>query len=375
MVSPDGSAGWCLIIGLAAVLVVMAWKWRQDTEFVKRLNQSPASQFPKSRAPWTPKVSVLLPAWREREMISSCIESFLALDYPNKELIVCAGGDDGTFEVAAGYASENVIVLEQQAGEGKQGALRRCLDRASGEIIFLTDADCLLDDDSFIRTLTPLILEGENVATGISRPLQRQLDNPFVIYQWCTDNFVAARRPKFITGVLGRNCAVRRRVLEKLGGFKAEIHTGTDYHMAKLLLHHGYRIRYVRESAIQTKYPETFHSYWRCQSRWLRNLILHGWALKSYREMATSLKTSLLGLTMLMLPFVAIVVGPILLAIWGTLLVYAFLARVRYAHFARLYQGIDIPLSQYMLIPVYTFVDFIAWSLPLIDLLIRRHEW
>lgn len=365
-------AGWCLVTGLAGVLLLVAWGCRQDKVFIGRLRRRATPQLPKSRLP---KVSVLLPAWCERAMISDCIESFLTLSYPNKELIVCAGGDDGTFESAAAHRGESVVVIEQQAGEGKQRALQRCFEIASGEIIFLTDADCLLDDSSFTRTLVPLILEGENVATGTSRPLQRQLSNPFVLYQWCIDSYVAARYPEFVTGVLGRNCAVRREALERIGGFKAGVRTGTDYHMAKLLLRQGYRIRYVRDSVIQTEYPETFRSYWRCQSRWLRNLMVHGPAFGAYNEMVMALRTSLVGLAMLMLPFVSVVVGPIILAIWGVLLGYAFLSRLRYIHFTRLYYEVEIPIKQYVLIPVYTFVDFIGWAMPLFDLLVRRYEW
>lgn len=45
----------------------------------------------------------------------------------------------------------------------------------------------------------------------------------------------------------------------------------------------------------------------------------------------------------------------------------------RYAE--SLYQGVAIRPKQYLLLPLYTFVDFIAWSLPLLHLLTRRHQW
>jgi len=365
-------SAWVFQLGLAAVLMWNAWKARQDRALALRLQgERPEAVELKE----TLKVSVLVAAWNEAGIIREHIESFLRLRYPNRELILCAGGDDGTYQTARQYAGEQVVVLEQQPGEGKQRALQRCWNNASGQVIFLSDADCLLDDDSFTQILAPLVNEGEDVATGTSRPLQWQLNNPFVVYQWCTDLHVNARRSKFIRGILGRNCALKRQALERIGGFASDVYTGTDYHTAKLLLKHGYRIRYVRDSAVQTRYPATFRSYWRRQSRWVRNLMVYGPVFGAYDELARALRTSLVGWAMLLLPWASIAAGPTILAIWGVLLGQAFLAKLRYARFARLYQGIEISAKQYLLTPVYVFVDFVAWSLPLVDLFARRRKW
>ena len=45
-------------------------------------------------------------------------------------------------------------------------ALARCYDRSSGEIIYLTDADCLFDGEALARLLAPIMNEGEQVTTG-----------------------------------------------------------------------------------------------------------------------------------------------------------------------------------------------------------------
>jgi len=317
----------------------------------------------------------LVAAWNEAEMIEQHIQAFLRLSYPQRELVLCAGGKDGTYERALAYANERVLVLQQQPGEGKQGALRRCLERASGQILFLTDADCLLDDHSFSGTVAPLLSEGQAVTTGTSQPLLRQRQNPFVLHQWCTDIFVNARRPSWSTGLLGRNCALTRQALDKAGGFAAQVRTGTDYYLAKLLLQQGERIRYVRDSAVETRYPETFRSYWRRQSRWVRNLLVHAPGFGARDEVAAALRTALVGWTMLLLPFLAFFAGPLVLALWGLLFAQACLAKWRYARFAHHYQGLHVPWSQWALTPLYVCVDFIAWSLPLVDWLRRTERW
>src|SRR5262249_25853809 len=197
------------------------------------------------------------------------------LHHPHRELILCAGGDDETYEIASVYAGEKVVILKQQAGDGKQGALRRCLERATGDLIFLTDSDSLLDDASFQATLRPLVVEGERAATGACRPLPRQIGQPFVAYQWIIQSYGFLHEGAYSSGLLGINCAIARDVLESSGGFNRPARTGTDYYLARQLLRSGVRIRMGSHSTIATEYPDRVQIYLRRQSRWLRNLLIH----------------------------------------------------------------------------------------------------
>jgi len=367
-------AGKLFLLGLVGV----AWyNWRQWQRDKARLAELGKPEPPPDWHEWVelPLVSVLVAAWNEAEMIEQHIESFLSMRYPNKELILCAGGDDGTYEIARRHTGEGMVVLEQQASEGKQAALRRCLAEAGGELIFLTDADCQLNDEAFTRTQAPLVLEREAAATGRSRPLAEQLAEPFTVYQWCTDIYVAAQYGDYVPGILGRNCAVTRQALEQIDGFKVNVRTGTDYHMAKSLLRQGYRIRHVGDSTIESRYPATVRSYWRRQSRWVRNLMIHGPASGAHDEVVMALRTSLVGLAMLLSPLAALLVGPVVLASWGVLFFQAFLAKMRYAGFARLLLRAPVTVRQLVWTPAYLLADFVAWSRPLVDLILQRERW
>ena len=145
--------------------------------------QEPEPLPPPVDWPALPPVSILVAAWNEAARIDGHIESFRALRYPRKELVLCAGGDDGTYERACRHAGPAVIVLRQEPGEGKQRALARAFAETRGEIIFLTDADCLLTDEAFERTLRPVAIGEEQAATGGLRPLDGQLGDSFVFAQ------------------------------------------------------------------------------------------------------------------------------------------------------------------------------------------------
>lgn len=267
-----------LPLGIAGPGLV-AWhnwrQWRADRGLLAQAGRTEGRPDP-WLWPARPLVSALVAAWDEAELIERHIASFKALRYPRKELVLCAGGDDGTYELAARHAGPGVKVLRQDRDEGKQRALRRCLGQAGGEIIYLTDADCVLSDESFERALEPVIRGEAEVATGTSEPLAQQQGRALVQYQWFIDREWSARRPETADGVLGRNCVLTRRAVEAVGAFSAPAPTGTDYLLSRQLRAAGFAIRAVAASRVATMYPETAADYLRMWRRWNKNLLVHG---------------------------------------------------------------------------------------------------
>lgn len=222
-----------------------------------------------------PMVSILVPAWNAARDIPEFIDSFQALAYPNKELILCAGGTDASLEFARKKADSSILVLEQSDGEGKQKALAKSFARSHGQIIYLTDIDCRLDDDSFHSVLTPILGGKEAVVTGSSMPLASQHTIGAVLIHWATVRKVAGLCPRYIDGVLGRNCAATRDAIKAINGFNFAAPTGTDYRMAQELTKHGYKIWFEPRSEVQTEFAWPLGTYVRKRARWLRNVILY----------------------------------------------------------------------------------------------------
>ncbi len=368
---------WAMPLGLLGLVVAAAINyrlWRRDRAFLNA-RPEPESTPPPDEWPETPLVSVLVAAWNEAANIERHIGSFLALRYPRKELALCAGGDDGTYEIACRYAGPTVKVLRQLPGEGKQRALARAFAETSGAIIFLTDADCLLADEPFERTLWPVATGGEQVATGGSRPFDEQLAAPFVFTQAASQLHAMSHEPRYVSGILGRNCAIQRALLVETMALDVPAPTGTDYVLAKTLLAAGARIRHVPGSLMPTEYPATARAYLRQQRRWLRNVALHGRRFGATDEARASLWASLVGLTMLLLPGLGALLSPWLLALWGALMGQAFFARLRYLGFAA--EALERPVRPEDVIwqPALALLDFVAWMQPLGDYLPRKDRW
>lgn len=363
-----------LLWGLAAVagynFILWFHDWNLSHHFRKKLSEAPALSC-------TPRVSALVAAWNEQFQIDNHIRSFLALNYSNIELILCAGGTDDTLQRAQRYEGGCITVLEQCPGEGKQRALARCLQHASGDIIYLLDADCVYLDSALTRLLMPLVEEGEQVATGSTCPLAEQSDKILPTYLFALETVWTARQPMHIQGLQGANTAITRRALDKINGLDFAAPTGTDYLLAQRLIKSGIAIRYVSTSIIPTEYPRTIRTYLRQRSRWLRNLLIHGLHHKSRRDVWATVRTISVGGLMLLMPLSIFVLGNIALVIWFLLAAHALTSKIRYVLFTtQLYQR---RLSIRMLVSLVplTLIDFLAWTLPLFDLASarRRKKW
>ena len=225
--------------------------------------------------PELPSVSVIAAAWYEAQYVEEFLGSFSRLDYPHKELILVAGGSDDTLQLARNFSSSQIIVLEQHEGEGKFQAIRRGLKHSTAELIFLTDADGLLDSESFARTIYPVATGEEYVTTGLTRPLENQLNDPFICAQYVHLTWRMRRIPnRYVPFLIGANCVIQRELVKECWLTAPELAVGEDYYLALSLRKSGYKIRYVYESTIETRFPSSFTDYVAQKSRWHRSHLL-----------------------------------------------------------------------------------------------------
>lgn len=364
------------LLCIFVIILTNGFIWEKDK---KNLAENCKSESPKPLGPWEslPKVSVLVAAWNEKERIENHINSFLELRYPNKELVLCAGGEDRTFQTAINYRTDNINIIKQGYGEGKQRSLKRCLKESTGDIIFLTDADCVLNDSAFELTIEPIVNKGEIATTGASMPMGSQIMHPLVLYRWASDMYHMIQQPNYVSAMLGRNCAIKRDVLVSVGGFSDEVEIGTDYYLSLLLQRSGYKIRQIIESRVQTILPTDIRSYRNKQSRWFRNAILLGIKFRDREHALPVIKTIFIGYLMLFLPFFSLKLGWIPLILWLVLSFEAVISRIRYVEFlSRSQQSIqNIKIKDYIYLPFYVLLDFIIWASTLFDLILLNRRW
>jgi cellulose synthase/poly-beta-1,6-N-acetylglucosamine synthase-like glycosyltransferase len=378
-----------IAVVILAPLIFNLLQWRRDLKRIQRLAGArkavPSLELPGGGAP---KVSFLVTAWNEESTLRPCLEAIQRLSYPNLEIVVCAGGTDGTWEVASEIGDARLILLAQGPGDGNAKSLQRCLERAAGEIIYHLDADCLITGEAFARILGPILRgEEEAVTSSPCTPLAGQLEIPFVVSQCATQVYTSIYQPEYSSGLAGANSAIRRGALEQAGGFDAAVRTGVDYDLSQRLRGQGTRVRYEAEASIPVEFHTQVGAYLRQQSRWIRNVVMHGLRFRAYREAASCLATSLVGLGMLTLPLLALglalwpgvspAAARIVAAVWALAFLQAYFSRLRYVNVAARWLGASFPRRVAALLPLFLLVDFVAWTMPLVQYpsKARRERW
>jgi cellulose synthase/poly-beta-1,6-N-acetylglucosamine synthase-like glycosyltransferase len=309
-----------------------------------------------------PRLSVLVPIWEERARIAGLVAAFHALAYQPRELVLCAGGPDGSYIEALRFRAPNVVVLEQSPGEGKQRALERCFRACHGDILFLTDADARPTAAAVAATLAPILAGEAEAATGAREPLAELRSLPIIAYQWALEIAGDAAIPDLSPGMLGSNAALTRHAAIRAGSFAWDAATGTDYSLACRLRAAGVGIRFVRSSRMPVGLATNLRAYSRQRSRWLRNLVLVGRRYRDWAAVCQGIQPMVLGALFVVLPFVPGLLRRPARIVWLTALAAGWWRRIGYIRAAPPAVGLAFPPRRWPLLLLYTLVDFSTWA-------------
>ncbi|GAL84088.1 hypothetical protein MYP_1316 [Sporocytophaga myxococcoides] len=169
------------------------------------------------------KVSVIICARNEKDNLKKLIPNLLAQKHPDFEVILVNDrSEDGTQEFIekqflqdSKFRFLNVYSLPE-GWNGKKYALKQGIDLAGGEIILLTDADCLPASEFWIKTVAEKFTSEISLVLGYS-PYSKE--NTFLnkIIRFETVNTAMQYFSLSLTGMtymgVGRNLAYRKKTL------------------------------------------------------------------------------------------------------------------------------------------------------------------
>jgi cellulose synthase/poly-beta-1,6-N-acetylglucosamine synthase-like glycosyltransferase len=229
------------------------------------------------QAEW-PSVSIIIPAWQERGTLEQCIASLELVDYPEYEVVIVAGGPDGTYRAAVeaceGY--EHFRLLEQQP-RGKNAALNAGVRAASGEVIVLLDADSQLAP-GWLPALVAPIGGVIRATTGNPVPLRPTL----TALTEQMERIAAADIYGAVVLQGSGSIAIDREVIEEIGGFPEDVLVGVDWDLNARLAARGVARACCPDAFVYTDRPATWREYWRNEVRWRRAHLTSLFRLRAY---------------------------------------------------------------------------------------------
>ena len=236
--------------------------------------------------PEQPFVSILIPAHNEEVVIENTIQSMIRLNYPKEKLEVIVINDnssDSTGVIVDSYASQYpfIKVIHNKpplAGKGKSGALNVGLKHSKGEMIVVYDADNTPEPDAVLHLVLTLqkdrkagaVVGKFRVSNAYKNLLTRFIHIETTTFQWLAQ---AGRWYWFkITTIPGTNFAIRRSILEKLGGWD-ERALSEDTELSIRVYNLGSYIRFNPSAITWEQEPEIWKVWWRQRTRWARGNI------------------------------------------------------------------------------------------------------
>lgn len=231
-----------------------------------------ATRWPTATGP-RPLVSVVIPAWNEEVGLGKTIESVLASDYPNLEIIVVDDGStDQTPEIARWYAARHpmTVFAISQRNAGKGAALNQGVLHALGEIIVNVDADSAVETQAIGNLVRPIVLGSADAVVGrivVGRPrgtipVTQAFEYAFGFHLRRTQSVLNT-----IYILSGAMCAYRRSAYRQTKGFRDYSKT-EDLDFSLQLRDVGARLVYADDAVCFTEGAANLRGLRSQRTRW-----------------------------------------------------------------------------------------------------------
>src|SRR3989440_6786408 len=212
------------------------------------------------------RVSVVVPAFNEERTIRVALETLLESEYPDLEVIVVDdGSSDATAERILDLHEQGRIRLIRQQNAGKATALNRGIAAATGEVVLYTDADSLFLRETVAKMVRWFADPAIDAVCGNDMPLRARtgLQKLLAVTTHIGTGYV--RRALSVIGCLpiisGNLGAIRRRVLDEIGGFPPPL--GEDLEITWRLPPHPKRVVFDPQPAVLAHCPPTLRALWK----------------------------------------------------------------------------------------------------------------
>ena len=271
-----------------------------------------------------PPITIIVPAHNEEKSIRVAVRKLVELDYPELEIVVVNDGShDRTLEelqqefrlrpVRARYISEvksapvrafyrsetepTIVVLDKEAAGSKADAINAGLNVATSPYVCVVDADSVLERDSLLRIMLPVVQDPERVVAvgGIVRVLNgSQVEGSHLLARLPKKSieviqvieylraFLIGREAwaqgNMLTIIAGAFGVFRTDLVRTVGGYRAraigeDIDLVARLHRYLLELGASYRISFVPDPVSWTEVPSDLRSLARQRARWHKGLI------------------------------------------------------------------------------------------------------
>lgn len=228
-----------------------------------------------------PKVSFLIPVLNEEKTLPQCLDSLLALEYPQEKieiLLAMGNSSDNSQMIAEGYAKQhpNIRILENPTGNTAIGR-NICIEHATGEMV-MNYSGHVITEKNLLKELAVKLqsLPSDVVAVGCSNLSPGKQNFVGEVSGAAFLSFMGGRSffsqnavfpEEKYTDHLSFSC-YRKDLVVKVGGFDPAFWCGQDYELDIRLRKAGYKILYTPKTRVYHFKRDSIRSLWRQMYRY-----------------------------------------------------------------------------------------------------------
>jgi peptidoglycan-N-acetylglucosamine deacetylase len=317
--------GILLSVGRMIAMAVLASIQKRKEQSSNDTAFSPFLLGPKNKLPL---VSIIVPAYNEELNSIRTINSLLAQDYPELEIIfVDDGSRDKTFEkVYDAFKGNRKVFVYTKINGGKASALNFGIEKSNADYVVCIDADTQLKSDAV--SLLMKKFDEENVAAVAGNVKVGNEVN--MITRWQSIEYITSQnfdRRAFdllncITVIPGAIGAFRKDAILIAGGFTTDT-LAEDCDLTMRLLRNGYIVRNCTAAISYTEAPETFKQFLKQRFRWSFGVMQCFW---KHRDTIFNKKYKNFGMVAMPNILIFQIILPILAPLADIILVLSLLA-------------------------------------------------
>ena len=223
-----------------------------------------------------PSLSIVVCARNEAPTLPALLHALKYQDLPCEIILVDDRSTDRTKELMQEYPGAVICTLTEEAGwfQGKKRALTEGIEAAGGDVILLTDADCVPSPE-WARGMGSLFSSEIGLVAGGAlyeeeKWYHRLMNLEMLALAACSEGALGWQRPLLATG---NNLAYRRELFFQAGGFRGleKVETGDDDLMIQRIGKiSGVRFAFAWKPGlfVKTRAQSSFSAFIHQRARW-----------------------------------------------------------------------------------------------------------
>ncbi|MBN1871837.1 MAG: glycosyltransferase [Candidatus Omnitrophica bacterium] len=204
-----------------------------------------------------PRVTIIIPVYNAAATLRPCLDSILNQSFTDYELIlVDNNSSDDSNKIINEYVLKFPrlkVFLELKKGRG--AARHRGEINSSGDIILMTDTDCIVPKNWVEEIIKPITEHNEIAVQGLKKPL-----NPNYWTERSSKEELNLAIMRMRDGKIGfldtANFAIKSNILKKIGYTNKDMVSGNDMELMARLLINNYKLKFS-EITVLHRYDDT----------------------------------------------------------------------------------------------------------------------